>query len=99
MVQINFPKYLVKSNLSIFVKLAEENLKMRVWKYNETCYLKTNVKTVFDYAVDKSKADGDIEVINFTKYMPCILDLTLYIYIYIYMNLKSQKKLLKVYNF
>ena len=29
-------------------------------------------------AVDESKTDGDIEVINFTKYMPYILYLTFY---------------------
>ena len=36
------------------------------------------IKKVTDYAVDKSKPDGDIEVINFTKYMPYTLDLTFY---------------------
>ena len=53
---------------------------MPVWKYNDTCYLKINDKTVTGYAVDKSKTDGGIEVINFTKYMPYILDLTFYNY-------------------
>ena len=37
-------------------------------------------KLLITYAVDKSKADGDIEIINFTKGMPYILDLTFYIY-------------------
>ena len=81
--QINFSKYLMKRNLNLFLKLADENLKMKVWKYNDKCYLKLNDKKVNDYAIDKSKTDGDIEVINFTKYMPYISYLTLYIYIYI----------------
>ena len=38
------------------------------------------IKKVTDYAVDKSKTDGDIEVISFTKDMPYILYLTLYRY-------------------
>ena len=41
---------------------------------------KINDNKVTDYAVDKSKTDGDIEVINFTKCMPYILDLTFYRY-------------------
>ena len=40
--------------------------------------MKTNDKKVTGYAVDKSNTDGDIEVINFTKDMPYILDLTPY---------------------
>ena len=38
------------------------------------------IKKVTDYAVDKSKTDGDIGVISFTKDMPYILDLTFYRY-------------------
>ena len=57
-------------------RLAEENIKMPVWKYNEKCYLRLNDKKVIEYAVDTSKIDGDIEVINFTKDMPYVLDLT-----------------------
>ena len=53
---------------------------MPVWKYNGKCYINMNDTQVTDYAVDKSKADGDIEVIIFTKYMPYILDLTSYKY-------------------
>ena len=37
---------------------------MPVWKYNGNCYLKINGKQVTDYAVDKSKTEGDIEVSN-----------------------------------
>ena len=40
---------------------------MPVWKYNDKCYSKVNGKKVTGYAVGKSKTDGDIEVINFTK--------------------------------
>ena len=40
----------------------------------------SNDKTVPDYALDKAKPDGDIEVINFTNDMPYILDLTCYKY-------------------
>ena len=43
---------------------------MPVWKYNEKCYLRVNDKHVTDYAVGKSKTDGDVEVINFTKDTP-----------------------------
>ena len=57
---------------------------MPVWKYNDKCFLKDNDKKVTGYAVDKSKTDGDIDVINFTKDMPYILDLT-----FISMNLKK----------
>ena len=53
---------------------------MPIWKYNDKCYLTVNDKRVTDYAVDKYKTDGDIEVINLTKYMPYILDLTIYKY-------------------
>ena len=68
-------KYLMKSNLKIFFKeLAEESLKMPVWKYNEICYPAINDKRVTDYAVDKSKTEGDIEVIICSKDMPYILD-------------------------
>ena len=53
---------------------------MSVWRYNETCYLNINDKKVTDYAVGKSKTDGEIEVVNFTKGMPYIFDLTFYRY-------------------
>ena len=43
---------------------------MPVWKYNDKCYMKTSGKQVIDYAGDKSKTDGDIEIINFTTDMP-----------------------------
>ena len=62
-----------------YLKLAEENLKMPVWRYNDKCYL-TNDKTVIDYAVDEFQTDGDVEVINFTKGMPYILYWTFYKY-------------------
>ena len=39
-----------------------------------------NDKKVTEYAVDFSKADGNIEVVNFTKGMPYILDATFYKY-------------------
>ena len=65
-----------EKQLEDILKLAEENLKMPVWKYNDKCYLKVNDKNVIDPAVDKSKTDGDIEIIIFTKDMLYILDLT-----------------------
>ena len=86
-----FFQVLDEHRLGYIVKLAEENLKMPVWKCNGKCYPQVNDKQVTDYAVGKCKTDGDIEVINFTKYMPHILDLTFYVY----MNLKSLKELLK----
>ena len=67
MVRISCFKYWAKGNLN---KLAEENLKMPGWKYNDKGYPKVNDNTVIDYAVGKSKTDGDIEVINFTKDTP-----------------------------
>ena len=66
--------------LEYMFRLAEESLKMTVWKHSAKCYLRINDTTVTDYAVDKYKTDGDIEVINLTKYMPYILDLTIYKY-------------------
>ena len=72
-----------ETQLEYICNLAEESLKMPVWKYNEKCYPEIDDKKVTDYAVDKSKTDGDIEVIMFTKDMPYILDLC-YTYIYIY---------------
>ena len=53
---------------------------MPIRKYNGKCYLKVNDKQMIDYAVDKSKTEGDIEVITFTKDMPYILELTFYKY-------------------
>ena len=53
---------------------------MPVWKYNERCCLKISYKQVIDYAVGKSKTEGDIEVVSFTKDMPYILDVTFYRY-------------------
>ena len=69
-----------EKQLQYIVKLAEDNLKIPAWKYNDKCYLKDNEQKVTDYAVDKSKTDGGIEVVSFTKYMPYILDLTFYRY-------------------
>ena len=31
-----------------------------------------NAKTATGYAVDKYETDGDIDITNFTKYVPCI---------------------------
>ena len=64
---------------------------MPVWKYNDKCYLTNNDKKVTGYAIDTSKIDGDIEVIDFTKYMPYIFDLTCYIYIYMRLKKKFSK--------
>ena len=47
-------------------------------------------KSFIDYAVGKSKTGGDIEVINLTKGMPYILDLTFYRY-----ELEKMKNILK----
>ena len=69
-----------EKQLGNIFNLAEESLNMPVWKYNDKCYLKNKDKQITDYAVDKSKTEGGIEVINFTKDMPYILDLTFYRY-------------------
>ena len=66
-----------EQQLEYISKLAE-NLKMPVWKYNEQCHLKVFYKRVIDYAVGKSKTEGVMEVMNFTKGMPYILELTAY---------------------
>ena len=47
MVRISFSKYWVNKQLEHICKLAEEKLKMPVWKYNETCYLTTTDKTCY----------------------------------------------------
>ena len=80
MVRIRFFKYWMTSNLNIYFKIAEEHIKIPIWKYNDKCYLTHNDEQVTDYAVDKSKTDGDLEVVNFTKCMPYILYLTFYKY-------------------
>ena len=56
-----------EQQLGYICKLAEENLNMPVWKYNDKCFLKNNDKRVIGFAVDTSKTDGDIDVTNFTK--------------------------------
>ena len=38
------------------------------------------IKQLIDYAIDKSKTDGDIEITILTKEMPYKLDLTFYKY-------------------
>ena len=52
------------------------------------------VKRVTDYAIDKFKTDGNIEVISFTKGMPYILDLTSYRY-----GLEQMRTNQRIYNF
>ena len=79
-VQISFFKHLMKRNLNILLDWPNKILKCPFWKYIDKLYLKYNDKRVTDYAVDKPKTDGDIEVLNFTKYMPYILYLTFYKY-------------------
>ena len=63
-------------------KLAEENMKNPVWKYEDKCYLKINEKKVFQYSIDKynETPDNGIEQIEFKKDTPYIIDLTFYRY-------------------
>ena len=63
-------------------KLAEENMKIPVWKYEDKCYLKINEKKVLQYSIDKynETPDNGIEQIVFKKDTPYIIDLTFYRY-------------------
>ena len=63
-------------------KLAEENMKIPVWKYEDKCYLKINEKKVLQYSIDKynETPDNGIEQIEFKKDTPYIIDLTFYRY-------------------
>ena len=42
--RISFFQVLYENQLEYVFKLAEENIKMPVWKYSEKCYLKVNDK-------------------------------------------------------
>ena len=53
---------------------------MQVLKYNGKCYLRINDNKLLIITVGKYKTDSDIEVINFTKDAPYILDLAFYRY-------------------
>ena len=48
-------------------KLAEENMKIPVWKYEDKCYVTINEKKVFQYSIDKynETPDNGIEQIVF----------------------------------
>ena len=63
-------------------KLAEENIKMPVWKYNEKSYSRINDQKVYQYMIDRSNEnpDGDIEQIEFNRNEPYIMDLMFYRY-------------------
>ena len=64
--------------LQYMFQLAEGNLKMPAWKYNDKCYLEINDKKVIGYRVDLSNEipEGKIELFSVTKDMPYIMDLT-----------------------
>ena len=59
-------------------ELAEENLKMPVWKYNDKSYFKMKGKNNIDYRIGLSNEtpEGQIESCSFTKDMPYIMGLT-----------------------
>ena len=71
-----------EKQLQCIIKLAEENLKMPVWKYTDNCYLKIDANTAIYYIVElyNETPGGKIGLFSFTKDMPYIMDLTFYKY-------------------
>ena len=68
-----------KNNSNICLRLPNNNIKMPVWTYNDTCYITTNDKEVIGYKVDLSNKTPEykLTLFSFTKDMPYIMDLTL----------------------
>lgn len=74
-----------EKQMNDITKLAEENMKIPVWKYEDKCYLKINEKKVFQYVMDKTNDDQNnyiplLQQIQFEKDTPYIIDLTFYRY-------------------
>ena len=67
MVKIICFKYWMKKQMNDIFKLAEENMKIPVWKYEDKCYLKINDKKVLQYSIGKynETPDHGIEQIEF----------------------------------
>ncbi len=59
MVKIICFKYLIEKQMNDIFKLAEENMKIPVWKYEDKCYLKINDKKVLQYSIDKYNETPD----------------------------------------
>ena len=73
-----FVQVLDENRLQYMFKLAEENMKMPVWKYNDKCYIKTNQQKINQYAIDQSNKtqDGETDTVEFEQEHPYIMDLT-----------------------
>ena len=73
-----------EKQMNDILKLAEENMKIPVWKYEDKCFLTINDKKVLQYSIDKYNEtpdnDNGIEQIEFKKDTPYIIDLTFYRY-------------------
>ena len=56
-------------------KLAEENMKIPVWKYEGKCYLTTNEKKVCQYSIDKYNEILNMELnkLNLEKILHILL--------------------------
>ena len=60
---------LFQVQLGYIFRLAEDNMNMQVWKYNDKYYLKVNQEKVDQYGVDKhnGQQEGEIEMFSLTK--------------------------------
>ena len=103
MVLLNLFNYWMNNNFNIYIyiyiyifELAEDNLKMPIWKYSDKCDFEINDTKVIDYRVDLSNEtpEGKIELLSFAKYMPYIMGLAFYNY-----ELKKQRTYSRIYNF
>ena len=79
-----------ETQLQYIFKLAEENLKITIWKYNETCYLITNGEQLMIMQLVNLKLRVTLKLLILQK-----VCLTYWIQHFINMNLKSLKELLK----
>ena len=71
-----------EKHLQNICKLAEENVKMPIWKYNDKCYPETTDRQVVEYRVDLSTEipECKIGLFSLSKDMSYIVDLTFYKY-------------------
>ena len=66
-------------------KLAEDNLKISVWKYNDKCYLRNNANKYINMLSVNHK---EIQMVTLSKLNLTKMNLTLWICCSIDMNLK-----------
>ena len=84
----NFFKYLMKSNLDMFLNSPDKILKCQFGNTMKNVILKLMIQRFLIMQL----TDGDIEVIKFTKYLPYVLDLTSYRY-----EFEKSKEIIKGY--